>query len=80
VYLVHGKFTTALQHVKPGDEIVVWGPLGNGFAAVPPVDHLVPVAGGIGQTPFLAVAREALGHGTYGNPPRSQKLIFQAGR
>ncbi len=28
------------------------------------------VAGGIGQTPFLAVAREALGLRTYGTPPR----------
>ncbi len=34
----------------------VWGPLGNGF---PPAaaEHLVMVAGGIGQTPFLALAR-----------------------
>jgi dihydroorotate dehydrogenase electron transfer subunit len=66
VYLVHGKFTTALQHVKPGDEIVVWGPLGNGFAAVPPVDHLVLVAGGIGQTALLALGRERLGRAAYG--------------
>jgi dihydroorotate dehydrogenase electron transfer subunit len=29
------------------------------------------VAGGIGQTPFLALAQEALGQKTYGNPPRS---------
>ena len=29
------------------------------------------VAGGIGQTPFLAVAREALGLRTYGAPPRA---------
>ena len=37
----------------------IWGPLGNGFPP-PDADHLMLVAGGIGQTPFLAVAREAL--------------------
>jgi dihydroorotate dehydrogenase electron transfer subunit len=66
VYLVHGKFTTALQHTGAGDEIVVWGPLGNGFTAVPAVDHLVLVAGGIGQTALLALGRERLGHAVYG--------------
>ena len=29
------------------------------------------VAGGIGQTPFLALAREYLGQRTYGDPPRN---------
>ncbi|MEI6240030.1 MAG: dihydroorotate dehydrogenase electron transfer subunit [Planctomycetia bacterium] len=66
VYLVHGKFTTALQHVGPGDEIVVWGPLGNGFTAVPSVDHLVLVAGGIGQTALLTLGRQRLGRAAYG--------------
>ncbi len=28
------------------------------------------VAGGIGQTPFVALAKEALGQQTYGSPPR----------
>ena len=30
------------------------------------------VAGGIGQTPFLACAQEALGHKQFGDPPRNQ--------
>jgi len=66
VYLVHGKFTTALQHVAAGDEIVLWGPLGNGFAGVPAASHLVLVAGGIGQTALLALGRERLGGASYG--------------
>lgn len=66
VYLVHGKFTTALQHVAAGEAIVVWGPLGNGFAAVPDTDHLVLVAGGIGQTALLALGRERLHGATCG--------------
>lgn len=60
VYVVKGKLTSQLQHLTAGASIAIWGPLGNGFS-VEPVDHLVLVAGGIGQTPFLAVAREALG-------------------
>jgi dihydroorotate dehydrogenase electron transfer subunit len=49
IYLVHGRFTRALADVRPGDEILAWGPLGNGFTA-PTTEHLVLVAGGIGQT------------------------------
>lgn len=60
VYLVHGRFTTALQHVVAGDGIVIWGPLGNGFTAVPDARHLVLVAGGIGQTALLALGRERI--------------------
>jgi dihydroorotate dehydrogenase electron transfer subunit len=69
VYLVKGKLTQRLVHYAAGQKIDLWGPLGNGF---PPAscDHLVMVAGGIGQTPFLALAREALGQRRYGDPPR----------
>ena len=35
-----------------------------------PTHHLIMVAGGIGQTPFLALAQEALGKKLYGDPPR----------
>lgn len=69
VYLVHGKFTTALQHVTADDEVVVWGPLGNGFAEVPDVPHLVLVAGGIGQTALLTLGRQRLGGAAYGDAP-----------
>lgn len=69
IYLVHGKFTTALQHVAAGAEIAVWGPLGNGFTIVPEAAHLVLVAGGIGQTALLALGRERLGGAAYGGGP-----------
>lgn len=69
VYLVHGKFTTTLATLPPGAEVVLWGPLGNGFDP-PAVDHLLLVAGGIGQTALLALARERLGQAAYGVPPR----------
>ncbi len=69
VYLVVGKMTSRLAQLKPGDSLEIWGPLGNGFSAEP-VDHLVMVAGGIGQTPFLALGREFLGGRAYGRPTR----------
>ncbi|MFM9059240.1 MAG: dihydroorotate dehydrogenase electron transfer subunit [Planctomycetaceae bacterium] len=79
VYLVHGKFTTALATLRPGDEVAAWGPLGNGFDP-PPVDHLLLVAGGIGQTALLALARERLGRAAYGVParpaPRARRATF----
>jgi dihydroorotate dehydrogenase electron transfer subunit len=31
VYTVHGKFTQAVTETRPGDELLAWGPLGNGF-------------------------------------------------
>lgn len=69
VYLVLGKLTSRLAKLLPGQELDVWGPLGNGFP-VQQTEHLVMVAGGIGQTPFPALAREHLGNRRYGNPPR----------
>lgn len=77
VYLVKGKFTSRLCELRPGQRIEVWGPLGNGFSyqplPIPPQpssQHWIMVAGGIGQTPFLALAKEALGQKRYGDPPR----------
>jgi dihydroorotate dehydrogenase electron transfer subunit len=68
-YVVVGKMTTLFESLRPGDAVEVWGPLGNGFP-LPPAGHLAIVAGGIGQTPFLAVIREALRRRAYGQPPR----------
>jgi dihydroorotate dehydrogenase electron transfer subunit len=70
LYAVHGRFTTALTEIAEGHDLVAWGPLGNGFAP-PAVDHLVLVAGGIGQTALLALGRERLGDAAYGAPPRT---------
>jgi dihydroorotate dehydrogenase electron transfer subunit len=69
IYAVHGRFTTALRDMTVGQELIAWGPLGNGFQ-IPAVDHLVLVAGGIGQTALLSLGRERLGQTTYGLPSR----------
>ncbi|MDZ7619291.1 MAG: dihydroorotate dehydrogenase electron transfer subunit [Patescibacteria group bacterium] len=69
VYLVVGRMTGLLAQLPAGAELDVWGPLGNGFP-IQPVEHLVMVAGGIGQTPLLSLGRESLGSRRYGTPPR----------
>lgn len=69
VYLVVGKMTTRLTEVKADTELELWGPLGNGFSTRP-AEHLIMVAGGIGQTPFLTLAEERLGRRSFGRPPR----------
>lgn len=72
-YAVIGKMTDLLSHLKEGEELEIWGPLGNGFPDPQP-GKLTCVAGGIGYTPFLAVAKEALGHKTYNNQPIAESL------
>jgi len=69
VYAVVGKMTRLLTELRPGARLEAWGPLGNGFPPTP-TEHLIMVAGGIGQTPFLSLAKEYLGHHHYGEPPR----------
>src|SRR5262245_10539795 len=80
VYLIVGKVTGLMSHLRAGDRLEIWGPLGNGFGEpkTPEVEatsevstHVALVAGGIGQTPFLAHIRELLGTRGYGEePPR----------
>lgn len=60
VYVVIGRGTAALAGRRPGDRVTVWGPLGNGFGPAPGGDVWF-LAGGIGQTPFLALGRAWLG-------------------
>lgn len=64
VYLVIGRGTQALSRLRPGDLATIWGPLGNGFGP-PPAGDAVFVAGGIGQTPFLALGRWWSGSAVY---------------
>lgn len=69
-YLVVGKMTQLMTSWRAGDLVELWGPLGNGFP-VPDGRRLFLIAGGIGQTPFRAVAREALGLKKYGTGTRA---------
>jgi dihydroorotate dehydrogenase electron transfer subunit len=74
VYLVMGNGTRTLRTLVPEDMVDVWGPLGNTFPTQldgRPFDHLAIVAGGIGQTPFLAVLKELQGQRRYGGRNRT---------
>lgn len=75
VYLVVGKMTGLLAHLRQGESLEVWGPLGNGFPLLQE-KRVNFVAGGIGQTPFLAYARELLGTRGYAGMP-AQKRVEQ---
>lgn len=80
VYLVKGKFSSRLAQLRAGDRLEMWGPLGNGFAPKP-TEHLIMVAGGIGQTPFLALAQEYAGKRCFGRAtratvPPARKITF----
>jgi dihydroorotate dehydrogenase electron transfer subunit len=73
VYLVVGKMTGRLAEVIAGESLQVWGPLGRPFLDAGAPEQVTLVAGGIGQTPFLAYARELLGaRGFGGNVPRTR--------
>ena len=71
VYLVVGRGTATLAQRRPGERVAVWGPLGNGFGPLPNGPVLL-VAGGIGQTPFLALGRSCM----RGNNRRSPLILL----
>lgn len=73
VYLVVGKQTGRLAELRAGEVLEVWGPLGNGFPLLSGREHVGLIAGGIGQTPFLAYVRELLGERGYGGQPAQQR-------
>ena len=62
--LVKGKLTRSIASIAAGGQVGVCGPLGNSFDDSS-TDHLIMVAGGIGQTPFLTLTKEALGKQSY---------------
>lgn len=74
VYLVVGKMTALLAEVRAGESVEIWGPLGNGFSSVVNSNHMTLVAGGIGQTPFLAYARQLLGQRGYGGDKAERRV------
>ncbi len=69
MYLVVGKATELFSHLLAGQTIEVWGPLGNGFSLANKAKHLVLLAGGIGQTPMLTLAKQAIGRVQYNEIP-----------
>ncbi len=74
VYLVVGKVTRLMAGLAPGDSVELWGPLGNGFPEPQASGHVGLVAGGIGQTPFLAQIRELFGERGYGGQKARRRV------
>ncbi|WP_022661655.1 iron-sulfur cluster-binding protein [Paucidesulfovibrio longus] len=50
-----GRGTGRMAHLRAGDKVTVWGPLGNSFAVEPDVPTLL-LAGGVGLAPFIGYA------------------------
>ena len=50
-FQVVGRGTSRLARLKAGDSVIVWGPLGNGFAMEADTPTLL-LAGGVGIAPF----------------------------
>lgn len=61
-YQIVGRGTTRLAELSPGDRVLAWGPLGNGFRV--PDGPALLLAGGVGIAPFVGLSR------THGDPSR----------
>ncbi len=66
VFVRKGAMTRPLADAPVGTRVSLWGPLGNRFSTSP-CDVLIMAAGGVGQTPMLLVAKEALGQRDFGS-------------
>ncbi len=63
LFQVVGKGTAWLSRCKAGDNVDIFGPLGNGFSIPPASRNLLLVAGGIGIAPLCFLAQKALNQG-----------------
>ena len=69
IYRAEGRGTTLLSEKKPGDQVDVLGPLGNGF----PVDEVeagetaLLVGGGIGVPPLYELSKRLVEKGVQAN-------------
>ncbi|MDO8265967.1 MAG: FAD-dependent oxidoreductase [Candidatus Saccharibacteria bacterium] len=64
---VGGKFTQALQKIKPGDPVSIRGPFGGFIFDAHTQENVVFCAGGIGITPFISMFRYASAIGLKNN-------------
>ncbi len=71
IYQIFGRGTARLSQMAAGEKVRVWGPLGHPFSPDPGADRIWFVAGGIGYTPFLALAKWWAGHSNFGGDSHS---------
>jgi dihydroorotate dehydrogenase electron transfer subunit len=79
IYQLFGRGTKRLSQMQPGDKVRVWGPLGHSFSIDPGASRIWFVAGGVGYTPFLALAdwwqgKTAFGGSAAGSSPGSLSI------
>jgi dihydroorotate dehydrogenase electron transfer subunit len=55
LFQVVGQGTRLMSGLRPGQKVVIWGPLGNGFTT-PANGRLLLLAGGMGIAPFLGLS------------------------
>ncbi len=67
IYKVVGKGTRAMAALKPGAQVKLLGPLGNGFKFSPKAENHLLVAGGIGVAPLLFLAWSMAKNGVSGH-------------
>jgi len=60
LYELVGKGTNLLSQKKPGEEIDILGPLGNGYTLPMEAKKVILVAGGIGVAPLFPWAKEII--------------------
>ena len=58
IYRAEGRGTSLLAEKKPGDELDVLGPLGNGFPVAEAKKKAYLIGGGIGVPPLYELAKE----------------------
>ena len=63
LFEVVGKGTAWLSQRKAGDDVDIFGPLGNGYTIHPTSHNLLLVAGGIGIAPLCLLAQQAVVQG-----------------
>jgi dihydroorotate dehydrogenase electron transfer subunit len=63
LFTVVGRGTEWLSQRKGGEQVDLFGPLGNGFKVYPSSRDLLLVAGGVGVAPLLALAEYAKASG-----------------
>jgi len=58
LYKIKGRVTKAMSHLKKGDSIFVFGPLGNAFNLNERIEEIILVSGGIGIAPLIWILKE----------------------
>lgn len=74
LYLVLGNGTRQLSQTQIGESVDLLGPLGNTFPEPTEADRVLMVAGGIGQTPFLALTHWLTGAKGFAGVTRPAKV------